>query len=96
MFVASHESGLIHWHIPAIVSRNVDERAITCPKSRSGETSTTKNGEGGRIKKPIPCARSTEEAHDRSEEGPQMVEVLNGLTARDALCLLVQTVLGPI
>ena len=53
--INSDHGKVFFWHIPAIVGQIVDGRAATRPKSRSGETSTTKNGEGGRIKKAIPC-----------------------------------------
>jgi hypothetical protein len=87
-------SGLVLWHIPAIGGRIVDGRAATRPKSCSGETSTTKNGEGSRIMKAIPYAhdRLRRRAVDPAKVA-QMVEVLNGLTARDALCLLVGCIL---
>ena len=52
--------------------------------------STTRNEEGSGVIKPIPRApdRLGRRAMDPAKVA-QMVEVLNGLTAREALCLLV-------
>jgi hypothetical protein len=58
--------------------------------SSSGKASTTKNGAGGGIMKLITCARDRLERCTMDKmKVAQMVEVLNGLAARDAFCLLV-------